>query len=187
MKVSETGLPGVLVVHPKIHSDARGYFLETFNAERYLAAGVPDYFVQDNVSFSKANVLRGLHLQHPSGQGKLVYVLEGEIFDVAVDVREGSPEFAQWTGEILSAGNGLQLYIPEGFAHGFCVLSDTARVAYKCTANYDAAAELTVRWDDPDIGIHWPVREPVLSKKDATAPYLREIERTRLPKFRPGK
>lgn len=186
MKVSESGLPGVLVIEPKIHSDNRGYFLETFNAERYLSAGVPDYFVQDNLSFSKANVLRGLHLQHPNGQGKLVYVVEGEIFDVAVDLRDGSPGFARWAGEILSAANGLQLYIPEGFAHGFYVLSETARVAYKCTAVFDAAAELTVRWDDPDIGIVWPVRDPLLSKKDAAAPLLRDIEPGRLPKFRAG-
>ena len=187
MKVSETGLPGVLVVEPKIHSDSRGYFLETFNAERYLGAGVPDYFVQDNLSFSKANVLRGLHFQHPNGQGKLVYAVEGEIFDVAVDVRDGSPNFAHWSAEILSADNGLQLYIPEGFAHGFCVLSETARVAYKCTAAYDAKAEMTIRWDDPDIAIAWPLTDPLVSKKDAAAPLLRDIARKRLPKYRAPK
>ena len=184
LKVSGTGLPGVLLVTPDIHADGRGYFLETYNAGRYAAAGIPGAFVQDNISFSKGRVLRGLHLQHPAGQGKLVYAVEGEIFDVAVDVRDGSPDFGRWTAETLSAANGRQLYIPEGFAHGFCVVSDRARVAYKCTAPYDARAELAVAWNDPDIGIAWPVAEPVLSEKDAAAPRLRDIERGRLPKYK---
>ncbi len=183
MKVAETGLPGVLAIEPEIYSDGRGYFLETFHAGRYRAAGLPAAFVQDNVSFSKGRVLRGLHLQHPNGQAKLVYAVEGEIFDVAVDVRDGSPHFGQWAGEALSAANGRQLYIPEGFAHGFCVLSSQARVAYKCTAPYEAACELSVAWNDPDIGIAWPVSEPVLSQKDAAAPRLRDIERARLPRY----
>lgn len=186
MKVSKTGLPGVMLIEPDIYSDGRGYFLETFHAERYLAAGLPDHFVQDNISFSKGRVLRGLHLQHPNGQGKLVYAVEGEIFDVAVDVRDGAPGFGHWTGEILSAANGHQLYIPEGYAHGFCVLSASARVAYKCTAPYDASAETTVLWNDPDIGIAWPVEQPIVSEKDAAAPRLHDIGRARLPKYRGG-
>lgn len=183
MKVTETKLPGVLRVEPEIYADLRGYFLETFQAERYRAAGLPGDFVQDNVSFSKGRVLRGLHLQYPNPQGKLIYAVEGEIFDVAVDLRAGSPSFGRWSGERLSAGNGRQLYIPEGFAHGFCVVSDSARVAYKCTALFAPDCDLAVLWSDPDIGIDWPVKEPVLSEKDAGAPRLRDIDRARLPQY----
>ena len=184
LKVAKTGLPGVLLVQPDIFSDGRGYFLETYQTERYRAAGIPGPFVQDNISYSKTRVLRGLHLQHPGGQGKLVSAVQGEIFDVAVDVRDGSPDFGRWTAEILSAANGRQLYIPEGFAHGFCVLSNEARVSYKCTSLYDPAAELTVLWNDPDIAIAWPVNEPVVSQKDSAGRRLRDIEPARLPKYK---
>ena len=183
MKVETTGLPGLLLIEPEVFRDARGYFLETFRADGYAAAGIPGPFVQDNVSFSHAGVLRGLHFQNPNGQAKLVFALEGEIFDVAVDVRAGSPSFGRWTGARLSADSGRQLYIPRGFAHGFCVLSQTARVAYKCDALYDPGSELSVMWNDPDIGIEWPLAAPVLSKKDAAAPRLADIDRARLPRF----
>ena len=143
--------------------------------------------MQDNVSFSAAGVLRGLHFQNPNGQAKLVSALQGEIFDVAVDVRAGSPHFGRWTGARLSGENGRQLYIPRGFAHGFCVLSDAARVTYKCDAFYDPAVELSIAWNDPKIAIDWPLESPVLSKKDAAAPRLADIDRGRLPVFEPAK
>lgn len=183
MKVEETSLPGVLLIEPRVFGDDRGYFLETFRAERYQAAGIAGPFVQDNLSFSRGPVLRGLHLQHPRAQAKLVFVLAGEVFDVAVDVRPGSPSFGLWTGAHLSAENKRQLYIPTGFAHGFCVLSETVLFAYKCTDVYAPEAEITVRWNDPEIGIAWPPVEPVLSARDAAAPYLREIDADRLPPY----
>lgn len=183
MKVRTTGLPGVILIEPEIYSDARGYFLETFQAARYAAAGIAGPFVQDNISFSGPRVLRGLHLQHSKAQAKLIFAAEGEIFDVAVDVRSGSPHFGRWTGARLSAENGHQLFIPAGFAHGFCVLSEHARVAYKCDTLYDKAAELSILWNDPDIGIEWPIQSPVLSPKDAAAPRLRDIDPARLPRY----
>jgi len=182
----KTALPEVLVIEPEIYADGRGYFVETYRAERYAAAGIPGPFVQDNISFSKAGVLRGLHFQNPHGQGKLVFAVEGEVFDVAVDVRVGSPNFGRWTGTALSGKTGRQLYIPQGFAHGFCVLSGEAHVAYKCTAAYDPACEMSVLWNDPDIGIAWPIKSPVVSPKDASAPRLRDIEKARLPRFGTG-
>jgi len=183
MKVEETNLPGVLLIEPRVFGDDRGYFLETFRAERYQAAGIAGPFIQDNLSFSRGPVLRGLHLQHPRAQGKLVFVLAGEVFDVAVDVRPSSPSFGLWTGALLSSENKRQLYIPTGFAHGFCVLSETVLFAYKCTEVYVPEDEITVRWDDPDIGITWPLAEPILSARDAAAPYLREIGADRLPPY----
>jgi dTDP-4-dehydrorhamnose 3,5-epimerase len=186
VKVLQTELPGVLVIEPQLFADGRGFFLETFRAEGYRAAGIPGPFVQDNVSYSEARVLRGLHFQNPKGQGKLVFAVAGEIFDVAVDVRFGSPTFGRWTGARLTGDTGRQIYIPEGFAHGFCVLSGHARVAYKCTAVYDPASEMSVIWNDPDIGIAWPVDSPRISSKDAGAPRLRDIDRARLPRFGTG-
>lgn len=183
MKVTTTDLPGVVLIEPDAFADDRGHFLETYHAERYAAAGLPRCFVQDNQSVSKAGVLRGLHLQHPHGQGKLVQTLAGEVFDVAVDVRVGSPSFGRWTGVTLSAASHRQFYIPAGFAHGFCVLSETALFAYKCTDFYSAAAELGVRWDDPEIGIDWPVAAPILSPKDADAPLLKDIGPDCLPAY----
>jgi dTDP-4-dehydrorhamnose 3,5-epimerase len=183
MKVAETELPGVLLIEPDVYADDRGHFLETFRDVRYEAAGMPALFRQDNLSFSTARVLRGLHLQHPSGQAKLVFAVEGEIFDVAVDVRVGSPGFGRWTGARLSADNRHQLFVPEGYAHGFCVLSNQARVVYKCTTLYDPKTEMSIAWNDPDIAIDWPVESPRLSAKDAAAPRLRDIDPGRLPRF----
>jgi dTDP-4-dehydrorhamnose 3,5-epimerase len=181
MKVTPTRLPEVLVVEPRVFRDARGTFFETWSAARYAEAGISGPFVQDNLSRSTRGVLRGLHLQHPHGQGKLVSVLDGEVFDVAVDVRTSSPTFRQWVGVTLSRDNGLQLWIPAGFAHGFCVLSDEATFHYKCTDAYHPECESTVRWDDPDLAIAWPVPNPVLGDKDRGAMRLAEIPRERLP------
>jgi dTDP-4-dehydrorhamnose 3,5-epimerase len=183
MNVRESSLPGVLVIEPRIFTDERGYFLELWNAARYRDAGIPHAFIQDNLSFSTRGVLRGLHVQQPFPQGKLVFALSGEIFDVAVDVRVGSPAFGKWFGISLSATNCRQLYIPPGLAHGFCVLSDSAHVAYKCTDRYSPQAEHAIRWDDPDIGIEWPVSVPILSPKDQSAGLLRDLDPTRLPRF----
>lgn len=183
MKVSPTAVPGVLLIEPKVFGDARGYFFESYAKARYAEAGIPLEFVQDNLSRSTQGVLRGLHLQHPHGQGKLVQVLEGEVYDVAVDVRRGSPHFGRWVGARLSGENHHQLYVPPGFAHGFCVLTPTATFSYKCTDVYSKADELGVRWDDPELGIDWPVRDPVLSEKDAAYPRLAEIDPERLPPY----
>ena len=181
MKVTPMSLPEVLLVEPQRFGDARGYFMETYREERYRASGIGSRFVQDNLSRSTRGILRGLHLQHPNQQGKLVYVLEGEVFDVAVDVRVGSPDFGKWTGAALSADDHRQLWIPPGFAHGFCVTSDTALFAYKCTVAYSAADELGVLWNDPGLSIPWQVAEPKLSGKDATLPRLLDIDPARLP------
>lgn len=184
MNVVETGLPEVLLVEPDVFGDERGFFMETFNAGRYREAGLPHRFVQDNLSYSAGGVLRGLHFQNPDQQGKLVYVLEGEVFDVAVDIRAGSPHFGEWTGATLSAENKRQLWIPEGFAHGFLVTSDAALFAYKCTARYNREAEGAILYDDPEIGIRWPVEAPALSDKDQAAPRLSEMPEERLPGYR---
>jgi dTDP-4-dehydrorhamnose 3,5-epimerase len=179
-------LPELLLFEPPVFRDARGTFRELYNAERYAAAGLEAPFVQDNLSESARHVLRGLHLQHPRGQGKLVTVAEGAVWDVAVDVRLGSPSFGRWAGVELSAENARQLWIPPGFAHGFVVLTARALFAYKCTALYSPADELTVRWDDPGLGIDWPVAAPLLSSKDAAAPALADIDPGRLPVFATG-
>lgn len=180
MQVKETSLPGVLLIEPRVFHDPRGFFFESFQVERYREAGIREPFVQDNLSHSSRGVLRGLHyqLQHP--QGKLVSVVMGEVFDVGVDIRQGSPTFGHWFGHILSDQNHCQMYIPPGFAHGFCVLSGTATFTYKCTDFYAAGDEYGIRWDDPSIGIDWPIDAPVLSEKDAQAPLLKEAK---LPAF----
>ena len=183
MKVTETELPGILLIEPKVFGDARGYFMETWSRSRYAEAGIPADFVQDNISFSQRGVLRGLHFQKPNTQGKLVYVLQGEVFDVAVDIRVGSPHFGRWVGVTLSADNKRQLYIPPGFAHGFCVTSAQALFVYKCTDLYNPAAEATLRWDDPAIGIHWPIAEPLVSDKDRVGTLLKDLPPQRLPPF----
>jgi dTDP-4-dehydrorhamnose 3,5-epimerase len=172
MKISETALPGVLVVEPRVFSDDRGFFLETFHSERYTAAGIATTFVQDNLSRSTRGVLRGLHFQEPDAQGKLVQVTRGSVFDVVVDVRQGSPTFARWLGIELSGDSPKQLWIPAGYAHGFCVTSDTADFWYKCTTKYAPTSERSIRWNDPRIGIEWPIANPLLSAKDAEAPLL---------------
>ena len=180
MNVIATDLPGVLIVEPQMFPDARGFFVETYNKEKYRAAGLPLEFVQDNLSYSSRGVLRGLHYQNPHAQGKLVYVLQGEVWDVAVDIRRDSPHFGHWTAVTLSSDNKKQFYIPPGFAHGFCVLSDTALFAYKCTDLYHPECDAGVRWDDPDIGIAWPVADPILSEKDKRQPLLKDIPAGRL-------
>lgn len=183
MKVSQTGLEGVLLIEPRVFEDARGSFLEAYQEVRYADAGVRGPFVQDNLVQSERHVLRGLHLQKPYGQGKLVQVLEGEIFDVAVDVRPGSPTFCQWTAATLSAANHRQIFVPPEFAHGYVVVSEGALVSYKTTEVYTPDAELAVAWNDPEIGIDWPVENPVLNERDGMAPRLSEIPVSRLPRY----
>jgi dTDP-4-dehydrorhamnose 3,5-epimerase len=183
LQVSATAISDVVVVDPTVFGDPRGYFLEVWHQERYARLGLPRDFVQDNVSRSARGILRGLHLQHPFAQGKLVHVLDGEIFDVAVDVRVGSPTFGQWVGEVLSSDNHRQLYVPPGFAHGFCVTSDYALVSYKVTELYHPETELSIAWNDRALGITWPIAEPILSAKDASAPALQDVPLARLPKF----
>jgi dTDP-4-dehydrorhamnose 3,5-epimerase len=183
MKVYETRLPGVYLIELRVFPDPRGFFMETWQAARYRQAYIPGPFVQDNYSYSTQGVLRGLHyqLQHP--QGKLVYVLEGEVFDVAVDIRRGSPTFGRWVGEVLSRDNHRQLYVPPGFAHGFCVLSEAAHFLYKCTDFYAAEDEYGLRWDDPALSIDWPISAPLLSEKDRHYPILDTVPREYLPVF----
>ena len=183
MRFVPTDLPGVLLIEPDVYRDERGFFLETYHARKYQTAGIPGVFVQDNHSRSVRGTVRGLHTQRHRPQGKLIRVLQGEIFDVAVDIRRGSPTFRRWVGVTLSAENFRQVYVPPGFAHGFCVISETADVAYKCTELYDSADEFGVLWNDPDIGIAWPVRAPLLSEKDRSAPPLVELTKV-LPVFR---
>ena len=174
MKFTETKITGVILIEPRVFRDDRGYFLESFQRERYAEAGIALEFVQDNHSYSSRGTLRGLHAQNRKPQGKLVRVVEGEVFDVAVDVRPESETFGQWVGVTLSADNFHQLYIPPGLAHGFCVLSDVAQFEYKCTDYYDPDGEVSIRWDDPDIAIDWPIKAPVLSAKDADGVSLAE-------------
>jgi dTDP-4-dehydrorhamnose 3,5-epimerase len=182
MKITPTALPDVLLVAPKVHGDHRGWFVESWQRERYREAGIDADFVQDNQSFSGRGTLRGLHIQNPHGQGKLVQVLQGEVFDVAVDVRRGSPHFGRWAGVHLTGENKHQLWVPEGFLHGFLVLSETALFSYKCTDLYHPETQFAVRWDDPEIGIAWPLdAAPRLSDKDREAPCLRDIPTERLP------
>ena len=184
MKVLPTELPGVLVVEPEVHRDARGFFLETYHEARYRAAGIRARFVQDNHSRSGRGALRGLHAQLRPAQAKLVRCIEGEVFDVAVDIRRDSPSFGRWVGVTLSAEGFRQLFIPEGFAHGFCVTSDAAEVEYKGSAVYDPSGEIAVAWNDPAIGVRWPVTDPVLSPRDRAAPTLAALG-PQLPLWRP--
>lgn len=185
MKVIETGISGLVVIEPVVHGDIRGYFMETWNAERYGEMGLPDRFVQSNVSRSGAGVIRGLHYQNPKPQGKLVSVLDGRVFDVAVDIRSDSPTFGQWAGVELSAENHRQLYVPEGFAHGFCVLGDSALLAYMVTRPFHLEFDAVVAWNDPDIDIDWPLEPQNLSAKDEVAPLLKDISLADLPRMKP--
>jgi dTDP-4-dehydrorhamnose 3,5-epimerase len=186
MKVMDGLLPGLRIIEPSVHYDQRGYFREVWQEQRYAEAGIKGPFLQDNASLSHFGVLRGIHFQHPGAQAKLVSVLWGEIFDVAVDLRVGSPTFGRWAGHRLSAQNGLQLYHPPGLAHGALALSETAVLSYKCNEARIAQAEHAIRWDDPDIGIEWPLDgEPTLSARDARAPRLRDWPREALPQFDP--
>jgi dTDP-4-dehydrorhamnose 3,5-epimerase len=175
LKFLETDLPGVLIVEPDVFRDPRGFFLETFHAARYREGGIPYDFVQDNHSKSVRGTLRGLHAQRRRPQGKLVRAAQGEIFDVAVDIRPGSATFGKWVGARLSGESFRQMFIPPGFAHGFCVLSATAEVEYKCTDFYDRADEIGARWDS--VGIEWPIQDPLLSPKDAALPTLLELRK----------
>lgn len=183
MKIIETKLPGAVIIEPAVFGDSRGFFFESWNAERFAAHGLPTRFVQSNVSSSSRGVLRGLHYQWPRPQGKLVSVLEGEVFDVAVDIRRGSPTFGQWEGVLLSAENKRQFWIPEGYAHAFLGLSDRVIFTYLCTDVWVKEVDSNIRWDDPRIGIDWPIDAPLLSDKDAAAPLLAEIAEDRLPVF----
>jgi dTDP-4-dehydrorhamnose 3,5-epimerase len=183
MNVIETELPGVVIIEPRVFRDERGYFLETWNEATYAAAGLDLRFVQDNLSCSTRHVLRGLHYQEPYPQGKLVSVVAGEVYDVAVDIRTGSPTFGRWVGVTLSSENQRRLYIPEGYAHGFVVTSDSAIFAYKCTEGYRPDCDAGIRWDDPTIAIDWPVSDPVVSPKDAAAPLLANVPVDRLPTY----
>lgn len=183
MHVEAAKIPGLLIIEPSVHGDERGFFMESYSRDRYAEAGLPSEFVQDNLSLSTQGTLRGLHLQHPNDQGKLCFVLEGEVFDVAVDVRRDSPSFGQWEGVTLSSENKRQFYVPPGFAHGFCVLSDRALFSYKCTGFYAQASEMGIAWNDPDIGIAWPIESPRLSAKDRHNRNLRDIPTESLPPY----
>jgi dTDP-4-dehydrorhamnose 3,5-epimerase len=182
VRVIPTDLPGLVIIEPDVHRDARGYFLETFHAGKYAAHGIPSTFLQDNHSRSVRDTLRGLHLQVRKPQGKLVRVVEGEIWDVAVDVRRGSPTFGRWAGVRLSADNFRQAYVPPGFAHGFCVVSTSAQVEYKCTELYDPDDELGIAYDDATLAIAWPATSPLLSERDRHHPQLAAVI-DRLPVF----
>ena len=175
MKAVHLGLDGLMVIEPVVHGDDRGHFFESYRTDKLAALGIEEAFVQDNQSCSRRNVLRGLHAQKNNPQGKLVRVVLGHVWDVAVDLRPDSPTFGRWEGIDLSADNKLSLWVPPGFAHGFCVLSEVAELTYKCTALYDPADEMGIRWDDPDLAIDWPVDEPILSQKDLELPSLAEV------------
>jgi dTDP-4-dehydrorhamnose 3,5-epimerase len=177
MNVIQTKLEGAIIIEPKVFGDDRGFFMETYHCNRYKEAGIDLLFVQDNHSRSSAGVLRGLHFQKTKPQGKLVRVVRGEVFDVAVDIRKDSATFGRWEGVILSEENKRQFYVPPGFAHGFVTLSDIADFEYKCTDYYDPSDEGSIRWNDPDIGINWPVALPRLSEKDKIAPLLKDFKR----------
>jgi dTDP-4-dehydrorhamnose 3,5-epimerase len=183
MKIIKTEIEGLLILEPKVFGDERGYFLETFSEARYLDAGIQGPFVQDNLSFSRRGVLRGLHFQNPNSQGKLVSCPQGEVFDVAVDIRVGSPTFGLWVGVHLSSDNKKQFWVPAGLAHGFMVTSEVALFSYKCTDYYAPNSEHSVLWNDPDIGIQWPDFEKQLSQKDNKAKKLCDIDKAILPKY----
>jgi dTDP-4-dehydrorhamnose 3,5-epimerase len=175
MEITELPLSGLKLIRPRVFRDPRGFFIETYSEPRYREGGIDVRFVQDNHSRSAQGTLRGLHYQSAPGQAKLIRVIQGRIFDVAVDIRADSPTFGKWFGEYLDAEEHLQLFIPVGFAHGFCVVSETAEVTYKVSSVYDAKTEVGMRWNDPDIGVEWPVKEPLLSARDESAESFREF------------
>ncbi len=180
MNVIRCELQGLLIIEPQVFGDARGFFMETWNRGRYAEAGMGTEFVQDNISVSRRGALRGLHFQNPNAQGKLVSVLQGEVFDVAVDLRQSSPTFGKWHGLNLTSQNKRQFFVPPGFAHGFVVLSDTAMFHYKCTDFYSPKDEMAIRWNDPQIGIKWPLENPTLSAKDLNGLLLKDVPREKL-------
>lgn len=182
MNVIPTAIPEVKIIEPKVFGDARGFFLETYQAERYAEHGIPPSFVQDNLSRSVKGTLRGLHFQEPRPQGKLVSVLRGAVVDVAVDIRRGSPTFGKAVAVELSEENRRQLWVPPGFAHGFCVTSESADFAYKCTDYYQPKFDAGIAWNDPDLGIDWPVQTPIISEKDSKLPRLKDAPR--LPEWK---
>jgi dTDP-4-dehydrorhamnose 3,5-epimerase len=182
MRVRPTALAEVLLVEPDVHRDGRGFFLETYHSEKYRAHGITDFFVQDNHSRSAGGTIRGLHLQIRRAQAKLIRVIEGEIFDVAVDVRRGSPTFGTWVGSLLSSENFLECYVPPGFAHGFAVTSSSAQIEYKCSDLYDPHDEIGIAWNDPEIAIRWPVANPTLSERDAKSRSIASLT-DRLPLY----
>ena len=184
MKVTELAMPGLKLIEPRRFGDERGWFSEVWQDRRYREAGIPETFVQDNLAMSAKGVLRGLHAQEPHAQGKLVQVFQGEVYDVAVDLRVGSPTFGQWHGVTLSDENALQFYVPPGFLHGYYVISGRALFGYKTTDIYSPQSEFSVRWDDPSIGIDWPLDgAPTLSDKDRTAPLLADVAESRMSRF----
>lgn len=185
MEITPTSLKEVLIIEPKVFEDPRGFFMETYHQSRYAQHGIPSRFVQDNLSFSVRGTLRGLHYQLTRAQAKLVQVITGEIFDVAVDIRTGSATFGQWAGVRLSGENRRQLFIPQGFAHGFCVLSESAHFSYKCSDVYAPEDEAGILWSDPDIRIDWPVADPIISEKDKALPCLSDMPPSRLPTLEP--
>jgi dTDP-4-dehydrorhamnose 3,5-epimerase len=184
-RVLHLDIPGLVVIEPRSFGDARGFFVETYHAQRYAALGVDASFVQDNLSFSPRGVLRGLHFQLPRLQAKLVSVIAGEVLDVAVDIRRGSPTFGRWAAVLLDGDSRRQFFVPRGFAHGFCVLSDAAHFSYKCDDYYAPADERCIAWDDPDLAIRWPLSAPTLSAKDAAGVRLADIVPAALPEW-PG-
>ncbi len=181
MKIINTELPGVKILEPGVFKDERGYFIETYSRKRYEEYGIQKDFVQDNLSFSKKGVLRGLHYQNPKIQAKLIQVVFGEVFDVVVDIRKDSATFGKWAGIRLSDKNNRQLFVPEGFAHGYCVLSEKAVFTYKCSRYYSPDCEKGILWSDMDIGIEWPVDMPILSEKDQGYPCLKDVAVDELP------
>ena len=183
MTFKETELPGVLLITPKVFKDSRGAFFESYHFGKYAEIGINLEFVQDNVSVSTANVIRGLHYQFPNPQAKLVQAISGSVYDVAVDLRAGSPHFGKWVGRVLSDENRCQLFIPEGFAHGFAVIGDHAILSYKCSTPFEASGDAAVRWNDPEIGVEWPFKEPILSEKDLNAKFLGEISWENLSQY----
>lgn len=184
MNVKSTEIPEVLLIKPKVFNDARGFFLESWRQERYVAQGIVGPFVQDNLAASERGVLRGLHVQYPNSQGKLVQVISGSVFDVAIDLRRGSPWFGRWVGVELTGDNHEQFWIPAGFAHGYYVLSERAIFSYKCTESYCPEYEFSIRWDDPQLAIAWPLQdEPLISPKDQAATFLADLDAQRLPPY----
>lgn len=183
MDITTTSLEGVLIIEPRVFKDSRGFFMETYNQNRYTGAGVDNAFVQDNLSYSVRGTVRGLHFQINRPQDKLIQVITGKILDVVVDIRSGSETFGQWEGVYLSDQNNHQLFIPKGFAHGFCVLSEFALFAYKCSEFYVPDDEGGILWSDPDIGIDWQVEHPIISEKDKNFPCLSDLSREQLPKI----
>ncbi len=187
MKIIKTSLPGVCIIEPQVFSDARGFFMETYHQRRYAEAGINCNFVQDNLSRSVRGTLRGLHYQLEYAQAKLIQVIKGVVFDVVVDIRQGSPSFGHWAGVNLSEENKHQLFVPEGFAHGFCVLSEAADVVYKCTDFYAPEDERGIIWSDPDLAIDWPIANPLLSDRDSRLPHLADVPPERLPLYKERK